>query len=287
MRNVTVRQLAETDIGFAHEMTFVKQWNDRLEDIKRMFDFEPAGCFIAEVDKKSVGHAFAIRYGKLGWIGLLIVKTEYRRMGIGRLLMEKARGCLLECGAETVKLEAVPEISGLYRGLGFEDEYDSLRFKGINENLPVQSNGLIELMTERDLEELAKFDAGFFGADRIRVLAQLFQEYPQFCFVARSCSRIAGYVMCRKALVGCKLGPWVCDPGKPNVAKQLLVHCLTELEPRSEVFVGVPSVNTSSIRILEQLGFAKYSYSVRMRYGEPLKNECVKGVFAIGGPMKG
>jgi hypothetical protein len=27
--------------------------------------------------------------------------------------------------------------------------------------------------------------------------------------------------------------------------------------------------------------------SIRMRYGEPLENECVNGVFVIGGPMKG
>ena len=135
--------------------------------------------------------------------------------------------------------------------------------------------------------ELEKFDAKSFGRDRPRVLPSLFQEYPQFCFISRSGSKVVGYIMCRKALVGYKLGPWVCNSDKPEIARQLLTHCLRKPEPHSEVSIGVPSVNTASVRILEQLGFTNYSHSIRMRYGEPLENECVNGVFAIGGPMKG
>lgn len=282
-----MRPLTKNDFDFAHEMTVVEQWNDRLKDVKRIFNFEPDGCFIAEIDGKPVGHVFAISYGNLGWIGLLIVEAEYRRMGIGRLLMEKARDYLLRRGVETVKLEAVPEIAALYRKLGFRDENDSLRFKGTNANLPVRDSSSIKPIALEDIGELAKFDSRFFGADRIRVLTSLFQEYPQFCFISRSGPKVVGYVMCRKALVGYKLGPWVCDPDKPEIARQLLIHCLRKPEPHSEVSIGVPSVNTASVRILEQLGFTNYSYSIRMRYGEPLENECVHGVFAIGGPMKG
>jgi hypothetical protein len=99
--------------------------------------------------------------------------------------------------------------------------------------------------------------------------------------------KIVGYVMCRKALVGYKLGPWVCDPRKPETAKELLTRCIKQLEPKAQLFIGVPAVNKTATKILQELGFANYSHSIRMRFGEELENERVKGVFAIGGPMKG
>jgi len=71
-------------------MVKMEQWNVRVEDLRRMLDYEPNGCFVAEVNEELVGHVFTVDYGQLGWIGLLIVKPEYRRMEVGRLLMEKA-----------------------------------------------------------------------------------------------------------------------------------------------------------------------------------------------------
>jgi ribosomal protein S18 acetylase RimI-like enzyme len=287
LKSTFVRKLAREDLDFAFEMTVAEQWNDRPEDIKRVFDFEPKGCFIAEVDNKPAGHVFAITYGKLGWIGLLIVKTEHRRMGIGRLLMTKAEEYLLSRDVETVKLEAVPEISDLYRKLGFVEEYDSFRYVGTTERGRPSKDSSIVSIKETDIASLADFDARFFGAPRNRVLAKLCHEYPELCLVSRSGSRIDGYVMCRKALSGYKLGPWVCDPEKSEIAEELLVQCTAKLEPKSQVYIGVPAPNHFALGILERLGYSKCSHSIRMRFGKKLENECVEGVFAIGGPTKG
>ena len=284
---VTIRQLEEDDLDFAFEMTTTEQWNERREDIKRVFGYEPEGCFIAELNDHKIGHVFALSYGKLGWIGLLIIKAEYRRMGIGRLLTAKAKEYLLNRGVETAKLEAVPEISDLYRKLGFVDEYDSLRYVGTVGRARLSKNSSIVSIEEPDIVALADFDARFFGAPRTRVIAKLHQEYPQFCFMSRSSSKINGYIMCRESLSGYKLGPWICDADKPEIAEQLLVQCVARLEPNSQVYIGVPAVNHAATEILRRHGYSKYSHSIRMRFGKELENECIEGVFAIGGPMKG
>lgn len=135
MGKLRIRKFREDDVDFAYEMITVEQWNDRREDIERMFDYEPNGRFIAETNGESVGHVFSISYGKLGWIGFLIVKAEQRGMGIGTQLMKKAINYLLSHEVETIKLEAVPEIANLYRKLGFVDEYDSLRFAGTSRRI--------------------------------------------------------------------------------------------------------------------------------------------------------
>ena len=76
----------------------MEMWNVTIEDVRRMFEFEPDGCFMAELEGAPAGHVFSVTYGKLGWIGLLIIKKEFRRMGIARLLMLKANKYLLSRG---------------------------------------------------------------------------------------------------------------------------------------------------------------------------------------------
>nr|MDO8133861.1 GNAT family N-acetyltransferase [Candidatus Njordarchaeum guaymaensis] len=287
MQDAKIHPLRKKDISFAYKMNKTEQWNDREEDLRRMLDYEPKGCFLAVVEGKPAGHVFTVNYGRLGWIGLLIVKAEYRRIGIGRLLMEKAKQYLLDLGVRTIKLEAVPEFSDLYRALGFVDEYHSLRFKGVYNKKLTGSSTLIVNMKEDMIYDIAEFDTQYFGADRAKVLSKLYQAYPELCLVSCSKQEILGYVMCRKAETGYKLGPWICNPENLQIATDLLIACMKRIGDETSVFVGVPATNESAIEILSHLGFTQYSKSIRMRFGEELKDDCIKGVFAIGGPMKG
>jgi hypothetical protein len=66
----------------------------------------------------------------------------------------------------------------------------------------------------------------------------------------------------------------------------LLTSCLSKTKQGEKVYIGVPALNTTAVEILHELGFQQYSKSIRMRYGKEL-HDCIEGVFAIGGPMKG
>jgi ribosomal protein S18 acetylase RimI-like enzyme len=258
-----------------------------------MFNYEPNGRFIAETNHDSVGHVFSINYGKLGWIGLLIVKAGYRGKSIGTLLMKKAIEYLLNQGVETIKLEGVPEVPSLYRKLGFVNEYDSLRFvRDRKETAPDLKLKCVSPLKAVTSDRVATFDEKYFGANRMRVVNRLFQEYPDHCFVAHSDIGIRGYIMCRKAETGYKLGPWICDQKHTETVEELLATCLSSLK-QDNVYVGVPSVNKAAIKTLNEFGFEQCLErsmpvkSIRMRLGKELSNECLTGVFAIGGPMKG
>jgi len=285
--HLSIRPFEEKDIGFAYEMTVREQWNVSRADIKRMFNYEPNGCFIAEAKGSRVAHVFTVNYGSLGWIGLLIVEAEYREKGIATLLMKKAIDYLLHSGVETIKLEAVPEIADLYRKLGFVDEYDSLRFMGKSrKTIPLQSDSTIHMQKEK-IEEIAKFDAAYFGAGRTTVLMSLCQENPNLCFASYKDSKIVGYLMCRRAEEGYNVGPFVCEPEESRTARDLLARCMRELGSETSVYLGVPAVNEGTVEILREFGFEQYSKSIRMRLGKNLRNERPSGVFAIGGAMKG
>lgn len=287
MDGLAIRSFTIGDIDFAHNMTEIEEWNNTRKDIERMFKLNPSGCFVAEVKGKRVGHVFSVRYGELGWIGFLIVRAEYRVKGVGTSLLRKAIGHLLSCGAETVKLEAVPEIASIYRKLGFVDEYDSLRFLGKTRKLASATSSNTKLLEGSMLKEAAKFDAGYFGADRSEVLTRLYNDYTKLCLVSCIESRIVGYIMCRKAENGYRAGPWVCTPEDSHAPRELLAKCTEILGQNAELYVGVPAANKVAVEIMQEFGFEQYSKSIRMRFGKKLETDNINGVFAIGGPEKG
>jgi len=252
-----------------------------------MFTYEPNGCFVAEVNGKQVGHVFSISYGKVGWIGLLIVDKEHRRSGIGTLLTKKAMSYLLDLGVETIKLEAVPEIAILYRKLGFIDEFDSLRFMRINKKDSHTTNMNVTPLGRDEIEEMAKFDSRYFGANRLKVLRHVHEDDSERCFISRVKSQIVGYIMCYEAETGYRIGPWVCNPCYSSIARELALKCMETLKANTKVYVGVPAVNKLAVRILQDLDFRQYFKSIRMYFGKKPKNECIEGIFAIGGPEKG
>jgi predicted N-acetyltransferase YhbS len=286
MQEISIRQLQEKDTQFAYDMNVAEEWNDRIEDIKRMLSFEPNGCFIAEVKGNHAGHVFTVNYGRLAWIGLLIVKAQYRNMGIGTRLMEEAKNYLLHCKVKTIELDAVPEIAELYRKLGFIDEYDSLRYRGTCKNISSLKNNSVTPMKSKDIPEVAKFDAEYFGAERTRVLNKLYEENTDTCFVAHDDSRITGYIMHRKARSGHWLGPCACEPDDPETARQLFAEGMNMIGLDEQIYVGVPAVNKAAVDVMRRLGFERYSKSVRMRSGEEPAGD-TNGIFALGGPMKG
>jgi GNAT superfamily N-acetyltransferase len=286
LKSTTIRKLEAKDLDFAYKMVSTEEWNDREADLRRMLNCEPEGCFIAEVDDEPAGHVFSIGYEKLGWIGLLIVDANHRNKGIATMLMERAMDYLLGHGLETIKLEAVPEVVRLYRKLGFVDEYDSLRFVGTSRKQATLKSQCTNINRTEDLLEIGRFDAEYFGADRTKVLSRLCKEFPELCLVSRSKSGVNGYIMCREAAVGYKLGPWVCKPKNRPEATMLLTACLSKTKQGEKVYIGVPALNTTAVEILHELDFQQCSESIRMRCGKEL-HDCIDGIFAIGGPMKG
>jgi ribosomal protein S18 acetylase RimI-like enzyme len=287
MEHLSIRLFKDKDIDFAYKLDEMEQWDDTRNDIKRMLNYEPYGCFIAEIKSKPVGHVFSISYGRLGWIGLLIVKSEYRRRDIGTLLTRRAMDYLLSCKVETIKLEAASSIADLYRRMGFADEYDSLRFMGASRKITSLSSYCVNYLKREGMTQLAEFDAEYFGANRARVLNRLYQDNPRFCFVSRKGSKIVGYIMFRKTKSGYKIGPWICNPENPQAARELLMECMEAIGHNAKLYVGVPATNETAVEILEDFDFRQYSKSVRMYFGEKLETERADGVFAIGGPEKG
>ncbi len=285
--SVVIRTWKQADVAYVVGSIQREGWGHTKRDVERCWSLEPHGCFIAESENKAAGHVFSILYGRIGWIGLLIVNPEKRGSGIGAALMEAAIDFLEKNGAETIKLEAVEKAAPLYRRLGFADEFDSLRYCGVPKRTVQQDRKrIVSPMQESDLLGTAEFDARHFGANRLRVLRELHSDFAQYCFVARENQHLKGYIMARKTLNGLWIGPWVCGDFR---AAELLLDVLVESlsEEAGSLRLGFPASNQNARRLVEERGLRLVGKSIHMTRGDRKNQSDMTYIYGIGGPEKG
>jgi GNAT superfamily N-acetyltransferase len=274
------------DIEYVVRSTSREKWGNTRSDVERCLYWEPVGCFVAEEGSERVGHMSTIAYGKLGWIGLLIVNFGQRGRGIGTALMQKGIDYLRRSGVETIKLEAEERAVPLYRRFGFTEEFVSFRYGGQTEvagREPLAPE--ISPVQPSDLGSLVDFDLNYFGSRRERVLKGLFEGNPRGCFIARG-NGLIGYIMCRRTQNGYWIGPWVCTD--PVMSEELLNASLISIDdPSTELRFGFPSPNDHMSRLMRKRNFRFRERITRMFLGENTLSGKPQYVYGIGGPEKG
>lgn len=80
------------------DLPFKANGRDSKQSIKEELKRGSASILIAEQNKLAIGTVFATHDGRKGWINRLAVVPEFRKKGIGRMLVEKAEKILSEKG---------------------------------------------------------------------------------------------------------------------------------------------------------------------------------------------
>lgn len=274
-KNLNIRIMTKNDFDFCEKLSDLLGWGYSKKDFERLLSLELDGCFIAEKDRKRVGMVSSIVYEKSAWVGWLVVLPEYRRKGIGTSLTKHTIDYLKEKGVETIRLEAGPISSLLYKKLGFKKEMKLLMFCGVGRKIG-QNN--VKNMTEKDLERIIVFDQLYFGADRGKVLKRLYKDFPELCFVSYK-KDLTGYIMGLSNKLGMILvGPWVSEKG---VAKSLLKKMLSAASDK-RVYVNVPSGNRDCVTLLKSFEFKECGKMYRMYFGKYKYPGNTRGIYAIG-----
>ncbi len=276
-----VRAFCPDDVAFATHLADLEGWGNAAADLRNMLALEPHGCLIAEDGGQPVGMATTIAYGKLGWIGNLIVKRDCRGQGYGRTLLQRAIAHLFDCGVRTVGLDATPETVELYKSVGFWPAFDTLHLRRPALPAPAPVGDSLVPLEARGLHTVAMFDWALFGSRRQRVLRALLALSP-VAYVAQDEAGVAGYLLARRAGPQWVLGPWVCV----RSAESLLTRALAAIgaEP---AWVGVPAVNEQGLQLLETHGFAPCGREVRMYYGDWEGIGQPQHIYGIASPEKG
>lgn len=286
---LAIRELRMADVPFAMELKNMAKWNQVEADWYGYLSYEPAGCFLAELDGEPAGTATVVTYeGAVGWIGMVLVHPERRRFGIGTALLHRSIRYLQEAGIASIKLDATPMGRHVYVPLGFVDEYEVTRYEGIvpekAANPFTLGTGMIPAL-EVDVAELAAFDRQAFGADRTHVLRSLIGRAPQLSFVSRNAAgEIDGYLLAHQGYDAVQLGPWVACA--PSAAEALLTAAFRRLAGKA-VFLDVPAPNEDGVQLMKRHGFKVQRGFARMVLGSNAAPGRPEWVYGTSGAEKG
>ncbi|MCZ7646749.1 MAG: GNAT family N-acetyltransferase [Planctomycetota bacterium] len=287
----TFRTLTPADIPAAQRLRELARWNQTDRDWAHLLAFEPAGCFAAEVEGRVVGTATTTRYepaagpGSFGWIGMVLVDPNIRRMGIGSSLLKKCIAYLDGCGVETVRLDATPMGKKVYDQLGFADEYELERWEGLAQGAAPSAGGFaFKPLEPGDLDAVAAFDLPAFGAGRRRILEAWRADWPELAVAAWQGARLAGYALARRGMNFHQLGPVVA--ADPVLAEGLLRELLGKLAGQA-VVVDFVTANAWVKPILERSGLKHQRPFIRMARGPNRSPGRRDGVLAICCPELG
>lgn len=280
-----IRNLETRDISFATELNTTVGWNQTEKDWRGYLEFEPEGCFLAESGGLPAGTATTIRYGdRFGWIGMVLVRPEFRRFGIGTKLLRHAIEYLQARGTAGIKLDATPMGKKVYVPLGFVDEYEVSRYEGTALAQVAKPGPDIHSLDAAVVSEVAAYDAPAFGAERAAVLRSMRGRDPEYCFVARENGRVCGYVIAREGRQAVQVGPWIAEDAA--WAGQLLRAVFHRVGGR-KIFVDVPHPNPAGRGLVEKYGFAIQRGFTRMFLGENRHPGRPELVYGTSGAEKG
>ena len=261
------------DFRFAVKLANTVNWNMVEEDFVFMKTIEPEGCFVLYEKSNPIGIATCVNHKTLGWFGNLIIEEKYRNQGAGGFLVKHAIKYLCAKGIETVGLYAYPHLIDFYRNFGFEVDEDFVYLKA--NNIHLKSHPQIKMIDDKDLGNLAKFDANYFGGDRERIFQKvLIEKKGMGCFVAEK-NVVIGLIIAKIFDSVAEVGPLVCAYNREDVTLQLIDGLLVKISKNTDIYLCLPKKHEKIINHLEATGFREEFCVTRMFLEKKSLKNCV------------
>jgi ribosomal protein S18 acetylase RimI-like enzyme len=279
-----IRVMQPNDLAFAASCTSAEGWlSENRVTLEGLYIKDPKGCLLASKNDQPIGICFAVRYGKSGFIGELIVCREARGKGVGARLLMSGIDLMKEQGVETVYLDGVLKAVDLYERHGFRKVCRSWRFSG---RLAGSVNQNVRRMDTSDLDQVVALDRVSFGEDRSFFLQRRLDIYPKLSYVLLQNEGITGYILGREGEDWVSAGPWVVEPDAAHPLELLRAFALEA--GNRPISLGILDTNQRACELLLSAGFERFANSPwRMALGASKDVGTSPRCYAIGSAAKG
>lgn len=285
-KEFTIRSMTTEDLTAAMEIKNAEGWNQTLSDWELLLHGQPGMCLVAVYLDEVVATVTAIGYdNQLAWIGMMLVRKEYRGKGLAKLLMDRILNVLN--GYPCIKLDATPAGLPVYAQLGFIPEYSLYKMvkSPASQNKPTKStSNIIQVITAEHHRDLMAFDREIFGVDRQAVLTYLFDHAVSSSVLVKENHKIEGYLTGRPGTNYYQLGPLAAT--STEAAISLLAAALPELSDRP-VVVDLLHDKEQLRTWLQSQGFVQQREFIRMYYRNNPNPGIPERQFLISGPELG
>jgi GNAT superfamily N-acetyltransferase len=228
-----------------------------------------------------------------GVIGNVVVRADYQRRGLARLLMRAALDWQREKGVQTVWLDATKDGRALYRSVGFVDcepsYYADAPVSALKRGWLRTSSGALRahLAPPDAIARVASLDLAAFGGDRMPLLTGVLGESETWLYLVEDGSgETLGYLMARtleSPLVGIRAGAWVAR--SDEAAAALLAALTTDDAPwrlavargsngaqQPVLHISPPGNNPAALTLLKNAGMEITLDDLIMRHDFPDAN---------------
>ena len=261
--NISIRVLTHDDLEIADDIVTSAFGfsGSRAEEILRYFTLKPNHWFLASYRDQPAGVIGATNYGPFTYLGMMTVRKELQRKGIGQALLQHMLNWTESQGIPYLRLDASDAGFPLYLRFGFEVLDQALLFTyadfSQSSNFPQQ----VRPLRFQDIQALADFDSPIFGADRASLFQALLADFPNRGFaVYDEAQSMTGYLFAQTR----RLGPWAARSA--GDAEALLQAALT-LTYQGVPLAIAPKTNAAASDLLERYGFRHVATNRHMQRG--------------------
>jgi len=274
-KNYTISRMTLQELDFAIDLAAIEGWNPGLYDAECFHAADPNGFLVGLLDGKPIASLSAVKYkGNFGFLGLYIVKPEFRGQGYGKQLWNAAIDYLQGC---TIGLDGVVEQQPNYKKSGFTLAYRNIRYQGVGGGEVIE-NPQIKKLSGLPFEEVKRYDRLFFPAERDAFLSRWISQPQSTALGIMKGERLCGYGVIRTCRNGYKIGPLCAD--QPLFAEALFNALCASVPKESAVFLDIPEANPAALDLVARYNMQKVFETARM-YAGAAPELPVQNIFGI------
>jgi len=260
-------------------------WNQTEADWTYMLANGP-GIGLTDPDGKLVASAIALPYGAFGWVCMVLVAPDWRRLGLATDLMNGVIE-LLQADDIVPGLDATPAGREVYRRIGFVDVYGLERFVAekavLTASLPAGTE--IRPLTLADMDAVILFDAPVFAGDRATLLRHLQTREPARAMGAWKDGSLTGFALARDGRTWTQIGPVIA--ADEDTAKALMAAAANAGTGPDALLIDAMEYHTGYVDWLKAGGFEFQRPYIRMLHGTDQPMDRKEMVFSPAGPELG
>jgi len=261
-----IRTMSRAEVNLAVQWAAQEGWNPGLADAECFYAADPQGFLIGVLDGQPIACISVVKYDhSFGFLGLYIVKPEYRGQGFGIQIWKTGLDYLAGCN---VGLDGVVAQQNNYKKSGFTLAYRNIRYAGHGGGSAPPAAAAAAVVDLRTLPfaTVETYDQAFFAARRRAFLqAWLNQRSGEGRGVMQR-GKLVGYGVRRKCREGYKIGPLFADTAE--VADTLYTALIADVDAAEPVFLDIPEVNPAALQLVQRHQMTAVFETARMYTGQ-------------------
>ncbi len=259
-----VRVMGRADLDRTLDWAASEGWNPGFDDARAFQAADPLGFFMGWRGSEAAAAISVVAYDPdFAFLGLYIVRPEYRGRGFGLKLWQEA---LARRPAKLVGLDGVVAQQANYARSGFRLAYRNIRYGGKAPSAAGGNAGVI-LRPARTLpfDQIADYDRRCFPAARTGFLSLWLSPLAGAAIAAERDGNLAGFGAIRACQKGYKIGPLFADD--EAVADEIFL-ALAARAGGETIFLDAPEPNPAAQALAARYKLAPVFETARMYTGD-------------------